>query len=318
MEQRVRDSPTPYLSEPPGQYAFRHGYGFAFYVADTFASMLKYSAQGASTQLPWEFSKALMLRDASLKYPRASWFAWIDADAWVNPSFFDVPLTAYTDDVPKDRTAVLANFRGFNTGVLIVRGGLAGRKLVNEWLAVSRAGFAQCHPHDQAALSWLQLWHMNGTQHHVRAPYGFECTKKVACGAQGSHWSCIPLWHHAIQRAHDWHSPRLDAYDAIAPGWFADEAIDRGVANAQTPVFWIATENAKRPRLQCFRCVQSLDRVTVAPGKNFKRSNPDHQDGWLINHKAQSLFYAAGFRPQSDDDAAPCFVSQAVRKHFKD
>ena len=41
-------------------------------------------------------------------------------------------------------------------------------------------------------------------------------------------------------------------------------------------------------------------------------------DGWFVNHKAQSLFYSAAFRSQSDDEAAPCFVDTHVRTHFKD
>ena len=285
------------------------GYAFAFYVADTFASMLRYGAASGAGRLPWEFSKALMLRDAALAHPAAAWLAWVDADAWMNPKFFDLPLEAYADDAPKSKVAILANFRGFNTGVVLLRGGAAGRALLARWLAVSRAGLAQCHPHDQAALSWLQLWHMNGSRADVREPYGYECTKRVACGAGGSHWSCIPLWHAALKLAHKWHRPRFKAYDAANPGWHVDEVVDRGLANGETPLFHVAAESATRPKLQCFRCVQSLDAVSRAPGKNFPKLKADAMDGWLVNHKAQSLFYAAAFDAQSDDERAPCFVA---------
>ena len=294
------------------------GYAFAFYVADTFASMLRYGAASGAGRLPWEFSKALMLRDAALAHPAAAWLAWVDADAWMNPKFFDLPLEAYADDAPKSKVAILANFRGFNTGVVLLRGGAAGRALLARWLAVSRAGLAQCHPHDQAALSWLQLWHMNGSRADVREPYGYECTKRVACGAGGSHWSCIPLWHAALKLAHKWHRPRFKAYDAASPGWHVDEVVDRGLANGETPLFHVAAESATRPKLQCFRCVQSLGAVSRAPGKNFPKLEADAMDGWLVNHKAQSLFYAAAFDAQSDDERAPCFVAPAVRTHFKD
>ena len=41
-------------------------------------------------------------------------------------------------------------------------------------------------------------------------------------------------------------------------------------------------------------------------------------DGWLVNHKAQALFYRAAFNAQSDDPQRPCFVAAATRAHFKD
>ena len=62
-----------------------------------------------------------------------------------------------------DRHVVLGNYRGLNTGVFLVRGNADGREVVRKWLAVARDGLAQCHPHDQAALEWLQLWAMNGS-----------------------------------------------------------------------------------------------------------------------------------------------------------
>ena len=96
------------------------------------------------------------------------------------------------EDVPQNRHVVLGNYRGLNTGVFLVRGNADGREVVRKWLAVARDGLAQCHPHDQAALEWLQLWAMNGSHAHERRPYDFECTKKSACGAGGAGYSCIP------------------------------------------------------------------------------------------------------------------------------
>ena len=181
---------------------------------------------------------------------------------------------------------------------------------------MSRAGLAQCHPHDQAALAWLQLFHMNQTR--SATPYGYECTKRNACEAKtGRHWSCIPLWHAALRRAHAWASPRFRAYDRVAPRWHVDEVVDRGLANGETPLFHVATEDATRPRLQCFRCATSLRETSFSPGRNYPVP-ADAARGWLVNHKGQALFYRAAFNAQSDDATAPCFVSAEARAHFKD
>ena len=277
-------------------YALKRGYGFAFYVADTFDRLLRRKTVHAShfeKRLPWEFSKILMLKDAMRKYRSAKWYCWIDADAWVNPSQFDVGLETYVADVPSDRHVVLGNYRGLNTGVFLMRGSTEGREVVRKWLAVARDGLAQCHPHDQAALQWLQLWAMNGSNPAQRRPYDYECTRKAACGAGGAGYSCIPLWGEAIKRAHLWRSPAISAYKDQA--WYVDEVVDRGIANAETPLFWVATENALRPRLQCFRCFSSLDTVDYRPGRNFKRE-PGTRDSWLVNHKGQLLFYKTGMR----------------------
>mmetsp|Transcript_24348 Transcript_24348/g.73309 ORF Transcript_24348/g.73309 Transcript_24348/m.73309 type:complete len:258 (+) Transcript_24348:757-1530(+) len=254
-----------------------------------------------------------MLRDAMHRFPKAEWFCWIDADAWINPREFHVPLTKYVEGVPSDRAAVLANYRGFNTGVLLARGGAKGLDLIRRWLAVSRAGLAQCHPHDQAALAWLQLWRMNGSSTDAAAlrPYDFECTKKKACGVKGGFFSCIPLWHAAIRRAHEWDAPKFSEY--ANQKWVVDEVVDRGFANAETPGFWVAAENERRPRLQCFRCGTSLETIDRFPGKNF--FPPHGNGGWLINHKGQGLFYREGMRMSDEADDA-CFVAAHVRSHY--
>ena len=62
--------------------------------------------------------------------------------------------------------------------------------------------------------------------------------KKSACGAGGAGYSCIPAGR-AVKRAHQWKSPTISAYDQQT--WCVDEAVDRGIANPETPLFWIST-----------------------------------------------------------------------------
>jgi hypothetical protein len=298
-------------------YALARGYGFAFYVADTFDRLLRRKTAHRSNfeekRLAWEFSKILMVRDAMRRYRSARWYCWIDADAWVNPTRFSVELERFVEDVPSDRHVVLGNYRGLNTGVFLVRGNADGREVVRKWLAVARDGLAQCHPHDQAALEWLQLWAMNGSHVGQRRPYDFECTKRSACGAGGAGYSCIPLWGEAVKRAHQWSSPSISAYQSQT--WYVDEAVDRGIANPETPLFWISTETERRPRLQCFRCYSSLDNVDYRPGRNFKVA-PGADSSWLVNHKGQLLFYktAMTIGKQAGD---ACLVEPQTRIYFQ-
>ena len=95
--------------------------------------------------------------------------------------------------------------------------------------------------------------------------------------------------------------------------WVVDEVVDRGFANAETPGFWVAAENERRPRLQCFRCGTSLETIDRFPGKNF--FPPHGNGGWLINHKGQGLFYREGMRMSDEADDA-CFVAAHVRSHY--
>lgn len=264
-------------------YASYHGYAFEYYDARAFFL----------NGLAWEFSKILMIQHALYKHPSKKWVVWIDADAWVNPKY--LPLSEWLADVPREKLAVLSNFRGFNTGVVAFRTGKYGRSLLAEWFAVARAGLAKCHPHDQAALQYLQLRYINRTM---------DCTR---C----DHWSCIPLWHQVLhdtftQVDHpDWH-----------PKWDTADVVDRGFANDFIAPFHIVTENERRPRLQCFRCGLSLDVVEKYPGKNFPK-RPQDKDGWLINHKGQSFFYKVAFKTQTTDDKAPCYVPPATVDFFK-
>ena len=313
-------------------YAERHGYAFAFYAADTFNEALLANSAKDGKPLPWEFAKILMIRDAAHAYPGARWICWIDADAWINPLFAHLPLGLWLDATPRDRLAVVSNFRGFNTGVVAIRGGARGRTLVAQWLAVARSGLAQCHPHDQAAFQMLQLWHLNGSKAEERFPFGFDCRKTDAsCGAHpdgqpSKHWSCIPLWLNAVKRAHDTIGafshlrPEADATSAKRRPRYPDVAdvIDRADANPEIAPFYVAAENRHRPRLQCFRCVLGLDKLERYPGKNFPRKNPQaDQDGWLVDHKGQSLFYQKAFHTQSHDPQRPCFVNPKTVTHFK-
>jgi hypothetical protein len=97
--------------------------------------------------------------------------------------------------------------------------------------------------------------------------------------------------------------------------WYVDEVVDRGIANAETPLFWVATENALRPRLQCFRCFSSLDTVDYRPGRNFKRE-PGTRDSWLVNHKGQLLFYKTGMRISKQVGDA-CLVEPQTAVYFQ-
>jgi len=197
---------------------------------------------------------------------------------------------------------------------------------VAQWLAVARSGLAQCHPHDQAAFQVLQLWHLNGSDPAQRFPFGFDCRKltKQTCGADpdgrpAKHWSCIGLWLAAVKRAHATlnvfshlrYPDNLRRYPDLA------DVVDRGDANPEIAPFYIAKESPLRPRLQCFRCTKGLDHLERFPGKNFPATAPD-QDGWMVGHKGQALFYRAAFRTQSHDPLRPCYVSNKTRFHFRD
>ncbi|KAJ1457700.1 hypothetical protein M885DRAFT_615124 [Pelagophyceae sp. CCMP2097] len=268
-------------------YAAKHGYDWQFYVAEAFAWKV--------ADFPWEFSKILMLQDAAHAFPDAKWVVWVDADMWFNPRFTHLPLELWLDaaDVAADKLVVISNFRGLNTGVAAVRGGPHGRALLARWYAVARAGLAQCHPHDQAALQMLQLWHMNGSNPETRAPYDYRCVKNKSGICDAEFWSCIPLWRRALTLAHALKTPR---FNIKGNNWDVGEAVDRGFANADTPLFHVTTESKMRPKLQCFQCLTSLEKVSFVPGKNFKRLHEAARDGWLLNHKGKSLFYSQAFR----------------------
>ena len=116
-----------------------------------------------------------------------------------------------------------------------------------------------------------------------------------------------------MKRAHQWSSPSISAYQSQT--WYVDEAVDRGIANPETPLFWISTENERRPRLQCFRCYSSLDNVDYRPGRNFKVA-PGADSSWLVNHKGQLLFYktAMTIGKQAGD---ACLVEPQTRIYFQ-
>ncbi|KAJ8600358.1 hypothetical protein CTAYLR_000688 [Chrysophaeum taylorii] len=277
-------------------YALRHGYEFLFYVPK-------------DDGRPLEFSKIDALQDAAHNNRRHKWLVWMDADVWVNPRFATLGLDLWLRDVPKDRHIVLANYRGFNTGVLAVRSGRRGRELLAMWRAVADAGLASCHPHDQAALQYLQLWHLRNDV------FGFNCTRTSPKAATcGGFWSCIPLWNEALRKAAG--AGVFSYLRGTLPKWDAGDVVDRGFANPELAPFWVATETPDRPKLQCFRCTTSLDEASRYPGKNFPKLSDDAMDGFLLNHKAQRLFYQTAFQVSRDPNH-PCFVPQSVIDHYK-
>ena len=113
-------------------YADQHGYRFVLMDSNDF------KGERGSGGRTGEFAKPHMMRHALLDpnlcgwqqqvapetfRGKCDWIMWLDADSFIHPALFDLPLDAWLHDVPDDRILVLGNRVALNTGVLFLRAG---------------------------------------------------------------------------------------------------------------------------------------------------------------------------------------------------
>ena len=305
-------------------YADQHGYRFVLMDSNDF------KGERGSGGRTGEFAKPHMMRHALLDpnlcgwqqqvapetfRGKCDWIMWLDADSFIHPALFDLPLDAWLHDVPDDRILVLGNRVALNTGVLFLRAGNQSTRtqtisLLDNWVTANK--LIHCHSFDQAG---LQLLLLRAVRRHLidigqkgsvgthASPFGFTCvspwcSQNLTKNRQGKNvpfWSCNPLFDKKLVDS-GWHDillgrknhPRLDGL----------------------PI-WISRENSRRPRLHVVEkhkigsdlgpegvptVVQGWD---YGGNFNYNFSEAPHSPTWFITHHKQTAsFFFEGHQSQ--------------------
>jgi hypothetical protein len=286
-------------------YASQHGYSFILFDSNDFQS-------GKRTG---EFAKPHMMKYA-LRDPdlcggdQCDFIFWSDADSFIHPALFDLPLDSWLHDVPEDRILVLGNRVALNTGVFFLRADSPATRrkalsLVDDWIAASE--LIHCHAFDQAALQLLLLRAIRKHEidsagldyrslpaelgSHLR-PFGFTCVSpwcsqnltKNRKGETVPFWSCNPLFDKTL----------------IDTGWHGILRGEKNFPRLETMPLWVTKENSQRPRLHVVE-KHKLDSNLGAAGTptfvegwdyggNFpyNYTSAPHSPTYFINHHKQT------------------------------
>ena len=278
-------------------YAKTHGYKFVFqpsrrferyYPRDLFASL---GRDGDSERyFRAVMTKPLLLLDVMLQNPNAEWVFFLDADAWINLEWIDLPLAAFLQDVPPHKLWVHANYRSLLTGAFLVRNSARGRALVRDWLAVAMSGQVSCHGFDQAALEVVFMQRQGPGGCNTTTPFNLSAleTKFGGWGCSGgADWSVDYKFERQLNRM---------GFRTRNSGFWSDiSSYSRGCANDFVADFHVAAETSTRPRLQCFHCgSESEIRAGVWDGPlggSNDRVLAGAINGYFSNHKANWLFH---------------------------
>ena len=265
-------------------YAKTHGYQFIQELSTRFIDYFGFSMKSQEPYAIQVASKAVMLLDAMHRID-ADWIFWMDADTTINHEWIDLPLDAYTADVPHDKVWVSTNYKALVTGVFLVRNDVKGRKLVRDWVSIVMSGHISCHGYDQAALEVLMMQRLEGT-FNSDTPLGLSC-KHESFGGTGcnnrSDFSCDYKFELALTRL---------GFETDSKGFYGRySSFSRGCANAYVPEFHVSFETASRPRLHCFYCGRT-DRICSQYWDGPLGGTNDHVrsgavNSWFTNHKME-------------------------------
>ena len=131
-----------------------------------------------------------------------------------------------------------------------------------------------------------------------------------ACTGEGALLRCRPAAGAVAKRQGYFAHADFEAHNH--PFFATGELFDRGLANAEVPVFHVVTEGRGRPKLQCFKCPR-LDQFDRFPGKNFPLLDKHASNAWLVNHKGLVLFYEAGFKAELANKKHACYYSNKYK-----
>jgi len=248
-------------------------------------------------------TKTLMTLDAMHRHPEVEWLFFLDADAWINAEWLDMPLDVFLEEVEEDKLWIHTNYRSMLTGVFFVRNNAAGRNLVRDWVAVGMSGQISCHGFDQAAIMIVFMMRQAGVV--SERPYNLSClssehrsteTGLLGTGCSGgADYSCDYRFEQ-VMVALGFRTPQNNSY---LGDWFS--SYSRGCANKYIRQFHVSYETEFRPRLQCFHCGKTYEIESGHWEGPLGGSNDKVRKGavnsYFSNHKALWLFYEQYLEP---------------------